>query len=226
MPRNKTTVTVPATAKILVVDDHPMVREGLSNCLGGQADLRVCGAAADVREALRKIDSTQPDLVIIDISLKDGNGIDLIKQIRTRNSRIKMLVYSMFDESAYAERAVRAGALGYVNKQEPPEKLLEGIRQVLNGRIYVSDATLDRFMRRVIAGNEMLPPIAAEALSNRELEIFRLLGSGLTTRRVAEKLHVSVRTVEAHRENIKQKLNIRDAAELMRHAVEWVLENQ
>ena len=223
MPRSKTTVKLPVTAKILVVDDHPMVREGLSNCLAGQADLTVCGAAADVKEALQQIDSTQPDLVVIDISLKDGNGIDLIKQIRTRNSRIKMLIYSMFDESAYAERAVRAGALGYVNKQEPPEKLLDGIRQVLNGRVYVSDAMLDRFMRRVIAGNEPMAPIAAEALSNRELEIFRLLGSGLTTRRVAEQLHVSVRTVEAHRENIKQKLNIRDGAELMRHAVEWVL---
>jgi DNA-binding NarL/FixJ family response regulator len=225
MARSKTTIAQPATTRILVVDDHPMVREGISNCLAGQSDLRVCCSAADVKEALQKIRSVQPDLAIIDISLKNGNGIDLIKEIRTRNARIKMLVYSMFDESAYAERALRAGALGYVNKQEPPEKLLEGIRQVLDGRIYVSEAMVDRVIRRSVAGNEATVPTPADALSNRELEIFRLLGSGSSTRRVAEQLHISVRTVETHRENIKQKLNIRDASELMRHAVEWVLTN-
>jgi len=214
------------TVNILVVDDHPMVREGISNCLAGQPDLTLCGEAADIKEALEKIDESCPDLVIVDISLKNGNGIDLIRKIRARSSRIKTLVYSMFDESAYADRALGAGALGYVNKQDPPEKLLEGIRQVLDGKIYISEAMRDRVMRRALAGNQVTARVPSEVLSNRELEIFRLLGGGLTTRCVANKLHVSVRTVEAHRENIKQKLDIKNAAELMRHAVEWVLKSQ
>lgn len=226
MAQSKVAGALPAAAKVLIVDDHPMVREGISNCLAGQPDLSVCGEAADIKEACEAIDNSCPDLMIVDISLKNGNGIDLIRKIRLRNARIKMLVYSMFDESAYADRALRAGALGYVNKQEPPEKLLEAIRQVLEGKIYISEAMRDRVMRRAIAGNQVAATVPSEVLSDRELEIFRLLGGGLTTRRVAEKLHVSVRTVEAHRENIKQKLGIRNAAELMRHAVEWVLKNQ
>lgn len=226
MAQSKVAGALPAAAKVLIVDDHPMVREGISNCLAGQPDLSVCGEAADIKEACEAIKNSCPDLMIVDISLKNGNGIDLIRKIRSRSARIKMLVYSMFDESAYADRALRAGALGYVNKQEPPEKLLEAIRQVLEGKIYISEAMRDRVMRRAIAGNQGAATVPSEVLSDRELEIFRLLGGGLTTRRVAEKLHVSVRTVEAHRENIKQKLDIRNAAELMRHAVEWVLKNQ
>ena len=211
-------------AKILIVDDHPVVREGLAVRIARQPDLEVCGEAEDVAEALRQVSVANPDLVIVDISLKEGSGIELIKEIRARDRRIKMLVVSMYDESLYAERALGAGALGYINKQEAATKVIDAIHQVLGGEIYLSAGMTDRILHRAVDGRQP-ERSSIESLTDRELEIFRYIGLGLTIRQIAEKIHRSVKTVEAHRDHIKTKLNLKNSTELIRSAVHWVLEN-
>lgn len=215
----------PQAAQILIVDDHPMVREGLAVRISNQPDLEVCGEAANVSDALQLVEQLQPDLVIIDISLKDGHGLDLIKQIRLRDERVKMLVSSMHDEALFAERALRAGAMGYINKQEAPEKVVAAIRQVLVGKMVFSSQMTERMLHRAVGRPLQVRQSPIETLTDRELEVFELIGRGLTTRKIANQLGLSVHTIETHREKIKSKLKLKNSAELGRQALQWVLES-
>lgn len=213
-----------ARARILIVDDHPVVRNGLRMLIDDEPDLVVCGEAADADEAIRVLDAVKPDLVIIDLSLKGSSGLELIKRIKSRHCDSKMLVSSMFDESLYAERVLNAGALGYVSKQEAMEKVIEAIRCVLSGRVYLSAAMSDRMLHRLARDQKAPERSSVETLSDRELEVFEMIGRGRATAEIAAQLHLSVKTVETHREKIKAKLAIKTAAELNQHAVRWVLE--
>ena len=221
-----TTRPANSPAKVAIVDDHPMVREGLTARISRYADLEICGEAADVAEAIDLVQRTDPDLVIVDISLKSGNGIDLIKQIKSQNERVKMLVSSMHDESLYAERALRAGAMGYINKQEMPEKLIEAIRHVLAGKVYLSPQMAERMLNRSLGRGGPAESSPLQKLSDRELEVFELIGQGLSTRAIANQLSRSVHTIETHREKIKVKLNLTSGAELQQRAVQWMLERK
>jgi len=212
-------------ARILIVDDHPLVRSGLSELISDEPTLEVCGEAAEAGEALQLVNSTKPDLVVVDISLKSGNGIELIKRIKSRQPKIKMLVSSMHDENLYAQRALNAGAMGYVNKQEATEKVVEAILHVLRGEIFLSPAMRERLLHRLVRDPNALNQSPVETLSDRELEVFQQIGTGLTTRQIAKEMHLSAKTIETYREHIKTKLSIDTAAELSRHAVQWVLEN-
>lgn len=210
--------------KILIVDDHPLVREGLTMRLSRHPDLQVCGEAAAEEEALASIEQNAPDLVLVDISLKGGSGIELLKKIKSQHPSVKTLVISGFDESLYAERALRAGALGYLNKQESNDKLLEAIHTVLAGQRFVSAAIAQRLLGQALGdADQTRSPI--DRLSDRELQIFRMIGEGLATSVIAERLFISTHTIDTHRENIKHKLSLGSGGELTRLAVQWVLEN-
>jgi len=209
-------------AKVLIVDDHPLVREGLTWRISSRSDMVVCGEASGVDEALQQLRATQPDVMIVDLSLRDGHGLDLIQRVRTSGFASKILVMSAHDESLYVERAIRAGAHGYVDKQQAHGVVIDAILALLRGELYFSS----EFARRVAAQ----PPsgerakLGIESLTDRELQIFELLGKGHGTRAIAEQLHRSVHTVETHREKIRLKLGLRDGTELLRTAVQWVLE--
>jgi DNA-binding NarL/FixJ family response regulator len=211
-------------ARILIVDDHPVVRNGLRMLIDDEPDLIVCGEAGDADEAIRVLDAKKPDLVIVDLSLKGSSGLELIKRIKSRTTTSKMLVSSMFDESLYAERVLNAGALGYVSKQEAMEKVVEAIRCVLSGRVYLSAAMSDRMLHRLARDQKAPERSPVETLSDRELEVFELIGRGRTTAEIANQLHLSVKTVETHREKVKAKLGLKSAAELYQYAVRWVME--
>jgi len=211
-------------ARILIVDDHPLVRSGLRVLIDDEPDLQVCGEAADADEAIRTLDARKPDLVIIDLSLKGSSGLELIKRIKSRAPDVKMLVSSMHDESLYAERVLNAGAMGYINKQEAMEKVIEAIRGILQGRVFLSSAMSDRFLQRLTKDQKSQEQSAVGSLSDRELQVFELIGRGLATSAIAGQLHLSVKTVETHREKIKSKLKLTTATELTKHAVQWVLE--
>jgi DNA-binding NarL/FixJ family response regulator len=209
--------------RVLLVDDHPLVRRGVADVIAREPDLELCGEAADVTEAMRELERTNPDVVVIDLSLRSGHGLDLIEKIKARDPQIKTLVSSMHDETLFAERVLRAGAAGYITKQEPPETLVRAIRQVLRGEVYLSPRMTSRLLRRVTTGTPGgEDPLTG--LSNRELEVYEMIGQGLTIQQIAMRLYLSPRTVETHREKIKQKLNIKNSAELNRRAVQWVLE--
>jgi DNA-binding NarL/FixJ family response regulator len=210
--------------RILIVDDHPIVRDGLNLRISAESDLEVCGEAENVVQALEKVEATRPDLVMVDIALKASHGLELIEQLAARFPQVKMLVVSGFEESLYAERAVRAGANGYLNKQESNEKLIEAIRVVMRGDCYLSEAMKQRMLARVVR-RRTVGSSPAELLTNREMEIFRLIGSGMTTSAIANQLFLSPHTIDSHRENIKKKLGVKNAAELNRQAVQWVLEH-
>lgn len=208
--------------RILVVDDHPLVRLGFSQLLSDEDDLVVCGEAESAAEALDLVTQLEPDLLVVDISLKGTSGLELIKQIRSRRPGAAMLVCSMHDESLFAERALRAGANGYIGKREAPDDLVSAVRAVLAGKKYLSP----RFAARLEAagfdgGGDLPEPVAL--LSDRELEVFDLIGRGVGTREIAERLGIAVKTVETYRENIKEKLMIDSGPELARRAVAWVL---
>jgi DNA-binding NarL/FixJ family response regulator len=211
-------------SRILIVDDHPLVCQGLGQMIEDEPGLELSGLANEASEAMRLIEQTNPHLVVVDISLKDSNGLELIKQIKARHPEVKMLVSSMHDESLYAERALRAGAMGYINKQEAPDKVIQGFRQVLSGQVYLSARMADRILHRVVEGEEELNRSPIDTLSDRELEVFELIGKGMTTRQIAKRLHLSPKTIETHREHIKFKLNLKNINELVRHAVKWQLE--
>jgi DNA-binding NarL/FixJ family response regulator len=222
MKRNQTK----KRARILIVDDHPAVREALASRIGRQPDLEVCGEAADMSEALRLVADTQPDLVVVDISLKTDSGIDLIKRIKDRNDSVRMLVWSMHSESLYAERALRAGALGYVNKDQATDKIIDAIRRVLEGKVFLSDAMAEKMLHRAVGvGRKGVTAAPLDVLADRELEVFRLIGQGVKTAEIAERLHLSVKTVETYRDRIRQKLDLSDGTELAHYATQWVLEN-
>jgi len=203
-----------------------MMRDAFRDLLDEESDLEIVGESESIAEGVRLLEEREPDLMIVDISLEDGNGLELIKQARALLPGIRILVVSMHDERLYAERAIRAGALGYVSKHEPAEVILEGIRRVLSGRIFVSERMQDQLLRRLQEGTDEIDRSAVESLSDRELEVFELIGQGLATREIASKLKLSVKTVDTHRHRIKEKLGITSGSQLVRHAVRWSLENE
>ena len=210
--------------KILIVDDHPLVREGLAMRISLHPDLSVCGEADSEDDALALAMKLRPDLMLIDISLKKGHGLNLIKRVRSLDPDIRMLVISGFQESLYAERAFRAGAMGYLNKQESNAKMMEAIRTVLAGKRFLSPEISRRLIEQAL-GTSDTARTPVECLTDRELEIFRMIGEGLATSAIASQLFLSTHTIDTHRENIKRKLSVTNAAELSRTAVQWVLEN-
>ncbi len=208
-------------ARVLLVDDHPIVRQGLAQLLEQEDDLIVCGEADNALSALEAIDALKPDIAIVDIRLKGINGIELIKKIKSRLSELPVLVMSMHDESLYAERALRAGARGYIMKEEATDKMLIAVRKVMQGEIYLSEGMVSRILHRLADGkSETDSPL--DRLSDRELEVFQLIGEGLATRQIAERLTVSVKTIESYRAHIKEKLELSTSTEVMHQAVQWV----
>ena len=207
--------------KIFLVDDHPLVREWLTNLIQQQPDLVVCGESEDAPHALQEIDAIKPDVAIVDISLKQGSGIELIKNLKALQPGVAVIVLSMHDERLYAERALRAGARGYIMKSETAKKVIMVIRQVLGGKIYMSENLTALFAEKFVDGRLPASGSLVEQLSDRELETFQLLGKGYETRQVAEMMKVSMKTVQAHCAHIKEKLKLTNAAELLREAVRW-----
>lgn len=212
-------------ARVLLVDDHPIVRQGMAQLINRERDLSVCGEANTAHEALSLLNTLKPDVAVIDVSLEDRNGIDLLKDIKTRFPKLPVLMLSMHHESLYAERALHAGAKGYIMKQEAPDRVLTAIRTILTGEVYVSEKMAARMLRTLAdtrSGDQRSP---IERLSDRELEVFRLIGKGFSTSEIAEQLFLSAKTVETHREHIKGKLQLAKKGELLRYAVQWCAAN-
>ncbi len=206
---------------IMVVDDHPVVRRGLADLIRDDHDLAIGGEAATGEEALEIIDRVRPDLVLVDISLPDMTGIELMRRLKKLKHPPRILVVSMYDESLYADRAIQAGAMGYINKAESPESLVDAIRTVLLDTVYISAAIAERALQRRPRGRSRVG-----TFSERELEVFELIGQGLSTQQIARQLALSPKTIDTYREHLKHKLKVANSAELVRHAVQWVLENQ
>jgi DNA-binding NarL/FixJ family response regulator len=223
MTDGRASMSGPKKYRVLIVDDHPIVRRGLADLIAARPDLEVCGEAADVAEGLRLVEATRPDVVVVDLTLKDGHGLDLIEEIKARFDRVKMLVSSMHDESLFAERALRAGASGYIGKGEPPDRIIDALHRVLRGEICLSPRMANRLLHRVASG-EALEKNPIEGLSDREIQVFEMIGQGHTTKQIAQSLKLSHKTIEAHREKIKAKLELKNSSELARHATQWVLE--
>lgn len=208
-----------AKKRIFIVDDHPIVRQGLVQLVDSQADLCTCGQGEDVYQSLAGIRSTKPDLVLVDVSIKDGDGLELVKEIKSFDPTLRVLMLSMHDEALYAERALRAGASGYVMKQEAPQILVGAMRKVMSGQVYVSEKMSATLLQRMV-GKKGASELPMDRLTDRELEVFRMIGSGQSVKEIAEKLCLSAKTVEAHREHIKEKLNLKSSAELLRFAIQ------
>jgi DNA-binding NarL/FixJ family response regulator len=213
-----------ALTRVLIVDDHPLVREGLIGLLSAEADFEVCGEAANLSEARQLVKETRPHVVIVDLNLPDGSGIELIKELREGPRDIKVLVLSMHDESLFAERSLRAGAVGYVSKHEAPRTIIQAVHTILAGKLCVSQRLTEQMMSRAFLGKSDIRHSPLERLSDREIEVFELIGEGLTIRQIAARLELSPKTVETHREHIKDKLELKNTTELTKHAVQWVLE--
>lgn len=211
-----------AKSRILILDDHPIMRQGLAQLLGQEPDLQVCAEANEAKEALDKIARTAPDLLLADLSLPGRSGLELIKDLQLQYPDLKVLVLSMHDESLYAERVLRAGGRGYVMKQEGGKKLLEAIRKVLDGQIYVSEKISSKILEIFAGRKQQAAASPVETLTDRELEVFQLIGQGLSTQGIATRLSVSAKTVEVHRVNIKSKLQLSSLPELVHNAVLWV----
>jgi DNA-binding NarL/FixJ family response regulator len=214
------TAKAPAKKRILIVDDHPMMRDGLRQLIANEPDLEVCGEADDAARALELTEQCKPDLAVVDITLRSSNGLDLIKDLKIRSAGTAVLALSMHDESLYAERVLRAGGRGYIMKQEGGKKIVEAIRRVLSGSVYVSDAVSARILDTFSGRGQNKSTV--ESLTDREFEVFQLIGQGLSTSDMADKLRVSAKTIEVHRVNIKTKLGIPTAPELLRFAVRWL----
>jgi DNA-binding NarL/FixJ family response regulator len=210
---------------VVIVDDHAIFRKGLRELIEQELGLEVAGEAPDASTALQHVDQHQPDLIIIDLSLKGGSGIELIKQIKALHPMARMLVSSFQDEAIYGERVLRAGAMGYVSKQEPVDKMLEAVRQVLAGKLYLSAGLADRVLNRLVSRRDDISHSPVRSLSDRELEVLGLIGQGLSSKEMAQRLHLSVKTIDTYREHIKTKLHLRTANELIRYAVTWALES-
>jgi DNA-binding NarL/FixJ family response regulator len=207
--------------KIILVDDHPLVREWLTNLIHQQPDLIVCGEAETASQALEVIAARKPDVAIVDISLKGASGIELIKNLKKLRPPVAVIVLSMHDESLYAERALRAGARGYIMKRETAKRIIAAIRQVMEGRLYVSERLTNLFAEKFVEGQATTVSSPIEQLSDRELEVFQLYGQGCETRQIAESLDVSMKTVQAYCARIKEKLRLTNATELLREAIRW-----
>ncbi len=208
--------------RIYIVDDHPLMRKGLAMTIDKEIGYEVCGQAESAEQALAEMVSLNPDAAVVDISLPGMNGIELIKNVLHQKPNLKILVVSRHDEELYAERALRAGAKGYLMKLEAAEILITALRQIINGGIYLSEKIGAKMIMKMTSGNAAKSDNPLDLLSDRELEVFELTGKGLSTREIGEKLHISVKTVESHRANIKDKLQVDTANDLMRHAVRWV----
>jgi DNA-binding NarL/FixJ family response regulator len=212
-------------ARILLVDDHPMLRRGVAELINGEAIYEVCGEVGTLADAYAAVNKLKPEMVIIDISLDGNNGVELMKELTYRWPSLPLLAFSMHDEQIYAERALRAGAKGYVMKQHPPEALLEAIKSVLKGKVYLSPQMSDRLLGKLVGAGTSDKPVQSpiEKLSDRELEVLQLIGKGQTTAQIADKLCLSVKTIETYREHLKQKLSLKSGPELVRYAIEWSL---
>jgi DNA-binding NarL/FixJ family response regulator len=207
--------------KIYIIDDHPIMVQGLKELINNQKDMRVIGSSDDWHVALEQVKKIAPDLIILDVTLKDANGIEVLKNLKIHVPHIKILMLSMHDENLYAMRSLKAGAQGYIMKQEAVEKVLGAMRQVLAGEVYLSETMSKRTMFQLLGRGGSRTGSPLEDLSDRELEVFTLIGQGCTTRQIAEKLHLSIKTVETHRAHIKEKLNLKNSTELVQHAIHW-----
>lgn len=215
-----------ARSAVFIVDDHPIVRQGLALLINREPDLIVCGDAEEAGSALGQIEALKPALVVVDISLNGPDGLDLLKNLRARDPKLPVLILSMLDESLYAERALRAGASGYIMKQEATERVLVAIRRILAGEIYVSDRMADRMLHRFVGGADVEERSPIACLTDRELEVFRLIGQGNGTRQIAEQLHISVKTVESYQAHIKEKLSLKSGRELVQSAIQWTVSDR
>lgn len=211
-------------AKIFIIDDHPLVRNGLRLLIDSENDLSVCCETDRIEGAMGLFAKCSPDLAIIDLSLPDGNGIELINRIKRQHPDIPVLVSSMHDESLFAARVLHTGAQGYINKKEAGDQMIEAIRQILSGQIYLSEAMQQQLSLKAEGGEQVTPRSPVELLSNRELQIFELIGQGMGTSTIADKLNLSVKTIETHRAKIKKKLGLGSSTDLTRSAVKWSLE--
>lgn len=210
--------------RVFIVDDHPIVREGLAQLINREPDLEVCGDAEEMNAALHNVTALKPDILIVDISLNGPDGLELLKHIRAKDPGLPILILSMHDESIYAERALRAGANGYIMKQEGTDRVLTALRRILNREIYVSDHVANKMLRQFAAGGSRTPNRSPlDELSDRELEVLRLIGEGHSTRQIAEDLHLSVKTVETYQGHLKDKLGLKNSRELVQYAVEWIV---
>ena len=207
---------------ILIVDDHPIVRQGLAELINHEDNLAVCGQAEDAHQAMKAVKELKPDMAIVDISLKETSGMELIKDIKAQYPNLPILALSMHDESLYAERALRAGARGYIMKAEATEKVILAVRKILSGQIYISEKMASKMMQKLVGGSTEISTSPVERLSDRELEVFQLIGKGFGTRQISERLYLSIKTIETYRAHIKEKLNLSDAAELLQYAIQWV----
>lgn len=207
-------------ARILLVDDHPIVRQGLEQLINDETDLAVSVSVETGQAALASLDSNPLDLAVVDLSLKDTSGVELIKEILQRKPTLPILVLSMHDETLHAERVLRLGAKGYVMKQEATERVLDAIRQVLRGGIYLSQRMSAQLLHQMVGGKPPTGPSLLSSLTDREYEVFTMIGRGMGTREIADKLGLSIKTIEAHREHIKDKLNLKNANELLRSALQ------
>jgi DNA-binding NarL/FixJ family response regulator len=205
---------------VFIVDDHPLLRQGLALLINREQDLMVCGEAEEAQTAMREIAAKKPDILIADISLNGPDGLDLLKNLRTQYPSLPVLILSMHDESIYAERALRARANGYIMKQEATEKVLVAVRRILGGDIYLSDRMANKLLHQYITGASPDMKTQLSTLSDRELEVFRLIGEGRGTRQIAEKLHLSIKTVETYQAHIKEKLSLQSGRELVQHAIQ------
>ncbi len=212
--------------RVFIVDDHPLLRKGLGELINQQLDMSICGEAEDAPEALKAICQIRPDLVIVDISLKSQNGIELIKNIKAVNPSIQILVLSMHDESIYALRVLKAGAKAYVMKQEVVDKVMEAIRRIRAGKVFVSERVAAQMLSQVVDGNDPSRNSPVDSLSDRELEIVTMIGNGTPTREIAKRLSISIKTVESHRAHIKDKLSLTNATQLVQWCVRWVEETK
>ncbi len=212
----------PGPKKILVIEDHPIMRSGLAELIGRESDLMLCGEADDVDKALKAIEKLKPDIALVDITLKDSSGIDLIKDIKIRWPKLPVLVLSMHEEFVYAERVLRAGARGYVTKTGAATTVIAAVRQVLSGGVYLSENIISKVLHRMVGAGNNLDTFPIDRLSDREFEVFDLIGQGLEMRQIAQKLHLSVKTIDTHREHMKRKLNLGSATELLKYAVQWI----
>jgi len=218
-PTPITPKTAAARTKILIVDDHPLMREGLRGTINREADMTVCGEAESALQAMEVIQRLAPDLALVDITLPGRSGLELVKDLKATHPRIVILAISMHDESLYAERMLRAGASGYITKQQPPEELVKAIRQVLDNRVYVSKEISDSLLRR-FSGKPRANQSPMDILTDREFEIFHLIGKGKSAKEIASQLHITSKTVAVHSGNIRHKLNIKSTAQLIRFAVQ------
>lgn len=217
------TAPLSGSKRIFIVDDHPIVRQGLAAQFAAHTDLVVCGEASDVTEALPRIAESEPDVVIVDISLKNSNGIELVKRLKARNDAARILVWSMYPESIYAERVLRAGASGYLNKGCAPGDIVKAVRELLAGKTFVSPAMTEKLLTRISNGASAEDVGYVDKLSDRELQAFEFLGQGLGPQEIAARMHISLKTLDTYRARIKAKLGLANASELMQHAVRWTM---